>query len=142
MMIPQQKQKQKGFTMVELLITMGILAVLAAFATPALVKTMRQTQFNSEVRVVVDSFQQARAEAVIQKRARTVTPATDLKYGNITPTRGVEYDYMGRANINGANTDHGHCFSITHRQDPSISAAILVRPVGNPEIFKNRTNCQ
>lgn len=140
MMTPQQKQK--GFTMVELLITMGILAVLAAFATPALVKTMRQTQFNSEVREVVDNFQNARAEAVIQKRAQTVTPSSDLKHANITPSTAVRYDYMGRADVTGANTDNGHCFSMIHQQDATIATAILVRSMGNPEIFKNRTNCQ
>lgn len=130
----QRQQTQKGFTMVELLITVGILGVLAAFATPAMVKTMRKTQLNSEVNAVVESLQQARADAVIQKRARTSVMPT-LQHTQSTPQAvAVQYDFMGRATV--AND----CVNIVmeHTDDPNIVASIEVRAVGRPEVLKLR----
>lgn len=155
-------QRQKGFTMVELLITVGIFAVLVAFALPTMVRTKNKTNFNSEVRAVVETLQEARTNAVIQKRARTVTiepskvqftPAPvnrpdaeiELEHLTISPAVNLTYDYMGRVDVSGANraTDlQGHCFALTHSEDPTIVASILVQSTGNPNIFKNSNNCQ
>ncbi len=155
-------QRQKGFTIVELLITVGILAILSAFAVPTFVKTMNKTKFNGEVRAVVETFQEARTNAVIQKRAHTVTvgqssiqftsspvnnPSTQITFKHLTisPTLSVSYDYMGRVNVKGANKETelgGHCFTLTHKTDATIVASVLVQSVGNPNIFKNSNNCQ
>jgi type IV fimbrial biogenesis protein FimT len=56
--------KQRGFTMTELLVTVGVVAILATLAVP----TMRDVIANSRVRASSESIQnglaQARAEAV------------------------------------------------------------------------------
>lgn len=56
--------KQRGFTLTELLVTVGVIAILAALAVP----TMRDVIANSRVRASSESIQnglaQARAEAV------------------------------------------------------------------------------
>jgi type IV fimbrial biogenesis protein FimT len=56
--------KQRGFTMTELMVTVGVIAVLAALAVP----TMRDVIANTRIRASSESIQnglaQARAEAV------------------------------------------------------------------------------
>jgi type IV fimbrial biogenesis protein FimT len=56
--------KQRGFTMTELMVTVGVVAILAALAVP----TMRDVIANSRIRASSESIQnglaQARAEAV------------------------------------------------------------------------------
>lgn len=59
--------------MVELIITIGILGVLSAFAAPTMIKTMNKTRFNSEVQAVLETLQQARTEAVLRKAGHHIS---------------------------------------------------------------------
>lgn len=138
-MTVQRQQTQRGFTIVELIITVGILAVLTAFALPTMVTIKRKTEHRSEVGAVVEALQTARADAVIKKKQAT-TQAPTIKYTNINPEiNNISYDFMGRANV---PIDSGRCITVTHSKDSVIVSSILVRQVGNPEIFKHKTTCQ
>lgn len=158
MMTLQRQQTQHGFTMVELIITIGILAVLTAFATPAVTKTMRKTQLNREVGAVVEALQSARSEAVIRRRQcsaqlRSVSgelsvgvacgvtgeimPSVNIRYAVVQPEDlRVEYDFMGRSPT--AYNSPNNCINIImrHTDDPNVVASIEVREVGSPDILK------
>lgn len=136
-MTVQRQQTQRGFTIVELIITVGILAVLTAFALPTMVTIKRKTEHRSEVGAVVEALQTARADAVIKKKQAT-TQAPTIKYTNIHPAINIRYDFMGRADV----PNNGRCITVTHSKDSVIVSSILVRQVGNPEIFKHKTTCQ
>lgn len=142
MMKVQQQQTQRGFTIVELIITVGILAVLSAFAMPTMVKTMRKTELNREVRSVVEAVQHARSEAVIQKRKQSASwSAIDLDKVAMSPEKpDVNYDFMGR--LRGKDNKSVECLNIVvrHKDDPNVVASIEVRGFGNLEILKLEQN--
>lgn len=151
MMTRQRQQAQKGFTIVELLITIGILAILSAFAVPTMVKTMRKTQLNSEVRAVASAVQTARSDAVIQKKSKTVNwkeledqKVLKLEHTTMSPSSpAIRYDFMGRLVDTGGNRVECVLIVIRHQQDPNVVASIEVREVGSPDILKEeRSQCR
>lgn len=138
----QRQQTQRGFTIVELIITVGILAVLTAFALPTMVKVKRKTEHSSAVSTVVEALQTARSQAVIDKRTRSPAIPT-IKDMTISPTDiNVEYDFMGRAKFDKSTTVTERCVTITHSKDANIVSSVLIRQVGNPDVFKHKTTCQ
>lgn len=149
MMTLQRQQTQHGFTMVELLITIGILAVVTAFATPTIAETMRKTQLNREVSAVVEVLQNERTRAVIQKKStkeyyksENGVPLPEFKQvllEPVSPTSStkVNYDFMGRADVG----QNGYCWKITHKDDSNIKVLVLIHAISSPEIIKNKDNC-
>jgi prepilin-type N-terminal cleavage/methylation domain-containing protein len=59
-----QKNKTKGFTILELIVVLGILVVIAGFGTPALLDGIRNYSLKSEASSIYFSFQQMRLEAI------------------------------------------------------------------------------
>lgn len=64
----------KGFTMLELMITLSIAAILAATAVPSFQSLMAQSQLTTQTNELVASLHYARSEAV--KRGMRVTVCT------------------------------------------------------------------
>lgn len=140
MMTLQRQQTQHGFTMVELIITIGILAVLTAFAVPTATKTMRKTQLNGEVRTALEAVQVARSEAVIRKSEKSADLSIlDSEKITMSPEEpNITYDFMGRLIDKNDNNKLIECINIVirHNKDPSIVASIEVRGVGSPDVLK------
>lgn len=67
------KPKQLGFTMVELLITMGLVSILAMLAAPSFAQYIKQERLVTTANQLSSVYRYARSEAV--KRAQTVTLA-------------------------------------------------------------------
>lgn len=57
-------KQQQAFTLIELLITMALFAVLAAFAIPSYQQMVQNTQIKSAADSILNGLQVARAEAV------------------------------------------------------------------------------
>jgi prepilin-type N-terminal cleavage/methylation domain-containing protein len=64
------KPKQLGFTMVELLITMGLVSILAMLAAPSFAQYIKQERLVTTANQLSSVYRYARSEAV--KRAQTV----------------------------------------------------------------------
>ncbi len=80
---------KRGFTLMELMITIGIMAILMAFATPALVQWRQSAQIKEVARDILTGLRQARDMAVTS--SSTVTAVIDLDnhqlvYGGMTRT--------------------------------------------------------
>lgn len=80
---------KRGFTLIELIITIGIMAILMAFAAPPLVQWRESAQVREVAREILTGLRQARDLAVTS--SATVTAVIDLDnhqlvYGGRTRT--------------------------------------------------------
>lgn len=69
------RSKQRGITMMEIMVTLAIIAILLAIGVPNLSVWLQNTQVNATAESVMSGLQLARAEAVRQNtRARFMLP--------------------------------------------------------------------
>jgi len=66
--------KERGLTLIELLITVSILAMLAVFATPSLSNMVENSQRRAVINDTLAFFSMARQEAVIKGQVVTLCP--------------------------------------------------------------------
>ena len=66
------KMKQGGFTLIELIVTMAVLAIIASFAAPSFGNMLNQQNLNRSVRDLAGTLAQARAKAALERRPVTV----------------------------------------------------------------------
>ena len=76
-----QTEKQKGFTLVELLTTLIILSVLVALAVPNFVTWIKNNRIDAATRNLTGAFQLARSEAVSRQTVITVNSGGDWTNG-------------------------------------------------------------
>lgn len=69
--------KMRGFTIVELMITILVLALLAGIGVPAFQSTVMNNRMTSQINALVTSMNQARSEAIKQNRDVVVCRSTD-----------------------------------------------------------------
>lgn len=66
------RTRRSGFTLVELIITIALVAILASLALPSMQTTLRRNQVNTEVNRLLADLLYARNEAVTRSRVVTV----------------------------------------------------------------------
>lgn len=72
-MLVKRNKNQKGFTLVELMVTIAVFAIIAAMAVPSFTKMMAQQRLNSTTRELATTLIQARSQAALLRREVTVT---------------------------------------------------------------------
>lgn len=68
--------RQRGFTLVELVVTLAVAAVLVTLAMPDFSETLRQWRRDSATRALTTSFLLARSEAIKSSRRIMVCPSS------------------------------------------------------------------
>lgn len=64
--------QERGFTLIELMVTIVILAIIAMIAVPSFNATLQKNQLNVELRELSSILSQARSNAVLSKKNVTV----------------------------------------------------------------------
>lgn len=75
--IRSPRSTQQGFTLVELVVTVALVAILATLAFPDYSEFVRQWRRDSATRALTTSLQLARSEAIKSTRKVMVCPSTD-----------------------------------------------------------------
>lgn len=78
--VPWRKRRPRGFTLVELLLTIMIAAILAAVAVPSFKGAIRGVAVRGAASELVAGMQFARSEAIRSNRAVTFTFDTDRRW--------------------------------------------------------------
>lgn len=138
-------QKIKGFTLIELMITIGVLAIVATMAIPSFMTQIRKNQLYSDMRDMVESAMETRSEAVFrrtnQRMIFTGTDATAFRtwtpaYGQLSnTTSALEYNLLG---ILVGDTQ---CIQFEHEEDQALTLAVTFNRNGSVISGKDQLTC-
>lgn len=70
-------KKTQGFTLIELMVTLAILAILAMVALPSFRDTIRRNEVNTASNALLAGISYARSEAIDRGQVVTMCPSTD-----------------------------------------------------------------
>lgn len=92
----------RGFTLVELMVTVSVIAILAAVAVPGMTALINNSRLNGQSEEMLSSLQLARAESIRRNARVTVCPSTD---GSTcaSSTAWTQWIVRGHDNVNGTD---------------------------------------
>ncbi len=99
MMTLSTSNQERGFTLIELMVFLGLLAVVVLIATPSLNGLLERFKLDADARQLAWIYKQARQDAVIKGKPQTIFiyPASeeyrwysDGKYRNYRASKGID----------------------------------------------------
>lgn len=141
------QKKELGFTLIELMITIAILAIIATMAAPSFTQTIRKNQLISDTRDFVDLLAETRSEAIFKQGARVLAVDNSVSTfykkwipNHVTKDSGdasVTFNRLGQSQI----TTNGQCFVFKHNSDAALKAYVYVQKAGTVVYNKVGTSC-
>lgn len=140
-------KKNKGFTLIELMITIAVLAIIATMAVPSFSQTIRKNQLIRDTRDFVDLLAETRSEAIFKQgeRVLAVDNSVSTFYKKWVPTNitkqsgdtSVTFNRLGQSII----TTNGQCFVFKHISDATLKSYVYVQKGGTVVYNKVATSC-
>lgn len=156
-------KKERAFTLIELMVTIAILAIIATLAAPNLSQMLRNTKVNTSSGDILSFLQQSRTEAIRLGKTVTVCGSSDgssclsanktnwstgliaTHSGSTTPIQKLTFD-SSQLSITGPETITFNTFGSTtaeHEITVTIPDAntysVCVEVIGRA--FKSKTGC-
>lgn len=139
--------KNRGFTLIELMMTIAIAAIIATMAAPSFIQMVRSNQLRSDTRDFVDLLSETRSEAIFKQSDRIValdssvaTPFKTWVPTHVTKTSGdssVTFNRLGQSTV----TTGGQCFVFKHSSDADLKSYVYVQKGGAVVYNKSATSC-
>ncbi|MFD1438136.1 prepilin-type N-terminal cleavage/methylation domain-containing protein [Acinetobacter sp. ANC 4282] len=140
-------QKNKGFTLIELMITIAVLAIIATMAAPSFTQTIRKNQLISDTRDFVNLLAETRSEAIFKQGERIVALDSSVAtfYKKWSPTHvtkesgdaSVTFNRLGQSII----TTNGQCFIFKHISNTNLKSYVYVQKGGTVVYNKVAISC-
>lgn len=147
----------KGFTLIELMVTIAVIAVLASLAAPSFRTQIQRNQLASQVRDFSAVLQESRSKAVLFRRNFTLTLGAGVPGGaqSMDDTRATASWAPNSDKVAVANGDNNlvfnlmgaitaptdQCYLFSHVQNAQISQAVRVGRNGTVTVIKTQTTC-
>lgn len=146
-------EREQGLTIVELMVTIAVLAILATIAAPSFVNLIRENQAASVSNELLGAVQLARGEAIKRMKdvdvsvsasgdgwtaevaeGATIIRSINHSAGtmNISEETSITFDYLGRV-----KDLAGDSFVLLHSSDSSIARSLIVEPSGRSCIVRS-----
>lgn len=124
----------KGFTLIELMVTIAVLVIVAMMAAPSFINIIRTNQLKVTARDFTESLVLLRSEAVLKQKEQTIKlsgtgawlPDDKVEWDTGQPTStSLTYNMMGFL-----TSDKNLCFAFKHKKDATLKAVIIARKSG------------
>jgi len=119
----------RGFTLIELMVTVAVMAIVAAIAAPAMQGIVRANRLAATSTEVITALQLARTEAV-RRNARVMVCASADGQACSASTTWTRWIVLGRDNVSGADTVIRDSEVTGDMQVSGPAAGIRFRPSG------------
>lgn len=140
-------QKNKGFTLIELMVTIAVLAIIAMIAAPSFAQTVRKNQLISDIREFIDLLADTRSEAIFKQNEKVL--AIDANVSTFykkweshyvmkeSGNSSITFNRLGQSKI----TTNGECFVFKHKNDNNLKAYVYVQKGGIVVYNKTASSC-
>ena len=141
-----KKRYNKAFTIVELMLTVAIMAVVVGMATPSFIQIIRKNQLNRVAMDFVENIKKTRSDAILYKTDQTFTLTGTsawtpdegvVWHDSYQPTTDIVFDFMGRAEIE----ETFECYILQNNTDSNILKIIIIHQNGTVNFDHNSTSC-
>lgn len=140
-------RNNRGFTLVELMVTIAVLAIIAMMAAPSFTQTIRKMQLTSDTRDFVDILAETRSEAIFKQSPRVLALDNSVavfykRWSSVYVTKlsgdtSVTFNRLGQTTV----TNNGQCFVFKHNNDAALKAYVYVQKGGAVVYDKTATSC-
>ena len=141
-----RRLSSQGFTLVELMVTIAVVAILAMIAAPSFTETIRKNQLVGDTRDFIDLLVEARSEAIFKQQNRIIALDNSVAYKQwsetdkkITKESGAVSVTFNRLGQSTAVADE--CFIFEHKSDATLKSYVVVQKDGVIFYDKTATSC-
>ncbi|ENW22482.1 pilus assembly FimT family protein [Acinetobacter haemolyticus] len=139
--------KNWGFTLIELMVTIAVLAIIATMAAPSFTQTIRENQLTQDTRDFVDLVTETRSEAIFKQNQQVLALDNGVttfykKWSPIHVAKDsgdstVTFNRLGQSTV----TTGGQCFVFKHSSDADLKSYVYVQKGGAVVYNKSATSC-
>ena len=143
-------KNQSGFTLIELMVTVAVLAIITAIAVPNFSEQIARYRFNNDVRDFISLLRESRTQAITLKKdvklnfsKSTTDVDTDTsiywspKIAEVSSLSNVEFDMLGKLKTRPLKG----CIEVVHKTHSNIKKTITLGVLGGVDAVEENASC-